>query len=497
MLGDGLGRWGRAQWAACLLVGLTPGGLVGQDTANPAAADAPATPMAEGAAAPSDAPARQWLVIEGAPGSFEAIEAVSVEEPVPNVVMITDGAGKKKSTNKSKIKLKLPVAPETAEGLQMADVSAAIDQFDRAMVSMASVGESLKPGREAWEARRAEIQAMEEAKKMLMGRVDAYVGATIDEATTYTAEDVEKKIQEGEALIAEAPDRQGDISAQIEKWRAKVAPPEPAMGAMAEAQPEQPKQPAIAPENLKLADDYRLKLPESAVKPNVVTATVIVVVMSIMFFFYSTMHGLGRLLRLKASAFFYLAIGLGGLGFYSSVWLLLLETPEDFTVLKKASTGDAALVEPIIAFAQKYPQVEGDPSAFKEVQLQDGSVNEFLKKRVEFEPRKPAAPLDVKRSAIWLDVREDGIFIYQELGMLGVPLVATLFVPVRVNDDDIALGEPMGRLGQVTMPKILAAVFWREIQEGIGQSLDGAGLTRTFGLNRVTEHIVHLALRSP
>lgn len=495
LFGTRAGRGGRSRWVACIVAGLATCPLLAQDTNAPAAPDAPAMPMAETAApAPSAAPSRQWLVIDVASGKHEAIEAVSIEEPVPNVVMITDAAGKKKSTNKSKIKLKLPAAPDTTEGLQLADVTAAIDQFDRAVVSMPGIGDSLKPGREAWEARRAELQAMEDAKKKLMERVDAYVGATIDESTKYSAEEVDKKIQEGEALSAEAPDRQADISAQIEKWRAKVAPPEPAM---APAAPEQPKQPTIAPESLKLADDYKLKIPESAVKPNVVTATVIVVLMSIMFFFYSTMHGLGRLLRLKASAFFYLAIGLGGLGFYSSVWLLLLETPEDFTALQKGSSGDAALVEPIIAFAQKYPQVEGDASAFKEVQLQDGSVNEFLKKRIEFVPRKPAAPLDVKRSAIWLDVREDGVFIYQELGMLGAPLVATLFVPVRVTDDDIELGEAMGRFGQVTMPKIMAAVFWREMKEGIGQSLEAAGITRTFGLNKVTEHIVHLALRAP
>lgn len=495
LFGTVLGRGGRSQWVACILAVLVADRGVGQDTNAPASPDAPATPMAEGAAAaPSEAPAKQWLVIESGPGSFEAVEAVSVEEPVPNVVMITDTSGKKKSTNKSKIKLKLPSAPDASEGLQLADVGAAIDQFDRALATMPGLGESLKAGREAWDARRTELQAMEDQKKKLAERVDAFVGAAIDENMQYSAEEVEKRIQEGEALAAEAPDRQADISAQIEKWRAKIAPPAPAM---APAEPEQPKAPAIAPESLKLADDYRLKVPESALKPNVVTATVIVILMSIMFFFYATMHGLGRLLRLKASAFFYLAIGLGGLGFYSSVWLLLLETPEDFTMLQKASAGDIGLVEPVVAFAQKYPHVEGDPSAFKEVQLQDGSINEFLKKRLEFVPRKPAAPLDVKRTAMWLDVREDGVFIYQELGMLGAPLLATLFVPVRIADDDIEVGEPMGRLGQVTMPKMLAAVFWREMKEGVGQSLEEAGITRSFGLNKVTEHIVHIALRMP
>lgn len=478
-----------------MVAGMVAGPLSGQET--PAPADA-AAPMAEGeapAAAPGDG--RQWVVLETGPGRHEAVEAVTIEEPVPNVVMITDVAGKKQTVNKSKIKAKLPAAPATSEGLQLSDVTAAIDEMDRAIVTMPGVGDTLKPGREAWDARRAELQEMASGKTKVIERVDAYVAETIDESTQYSAGDVEKKIQEGEALIAEAPERQGDISAQIEKWRARIAAAEPAMGAPAESQPEAPKQPAIAPESLALGDDYRLKVPESAIKPNVVTATVIVIVMSIMFFFYSTMHGLGRLLRLKASAFFYLAIGLGGLGFYSSVWLLLYEIPEDFTALKKASHGDVGLVEPIVAFAQKYPQIEGDPSAFREVQLQDGSLNEFLKKRLEFVPRSPAAPLDVKRTSLWLDVREDGVFVYQELAMLGTPLIATVFVPIRVTDDDIEYGQPLGRLGKVTMPKILAAVVWRELQEGVGQALDDAGITRTFGVCRVTEHIVHIALRAP
>lgn len=465
-----------------------------QDTTNPPpAADAPAA-MAEGEQ-PGATPAREWLVIESSPGSHTAIEAVSVEEPVPNVVMITDASGKKNTTNKNKIKMKLPSAPDTSDGLEMSSVTAAIDQFDKAIGTMAGVAESLKPGRDAWEARKTELGAMEEKKMELKAKVDAYIGEAIDESAKPTAADVEKKIQEGEALIAEVPDRQADITAQIEKWRAKLAPPpEPAM---TEKPAEEPKKPAIAPESLTLPADYRLDLPESALKPNVVTATVIGIVLSIMFFFYSTMHGLGRLLRLKASAFFYLAIGLGGLGFYSSVWLLLLETPEDFTALKAASKGDAALVESFVAFAQKYPQIEGDASAFKEVALQDGSINEFIKKRVAFVPRKPAAPMDVKRKSLWLDVREDGALIYQELTMFGAPLIATLRVPITVGDGTATAGAPQGRLGQVTMPTALAGVFWREMQEGIGQALIDAGIAKTFALNKVTEHIVHLELRAP
>lgn len=489
--------WGQLKWVSLIVAAIVASSVSAQDATNaPAPAEAPAGAMADAAAAQATTPpARQWLVIEGTGGTHVAIEAVTVEEPVKNVVMITDAAGKKTTTNKSKIKLKLPSAPDTAEGVQMSDITAAIDQFDRAIVSLPGAGESLKPGREAWEARRAEVTAMEAKKAEVKERVDAYVGATIEEATQYTAGDIEKKIQEGEALIAEAPDRQADISGQIEKWRAKLAPPPQA--AMADKPAEEPKKPAIAPESLTLPADYKLKIPESALKPNVVTATMICIAMSIMFFFYSTMHGLGRLLRLKASAFFYLAIGLGGLGFYSSGWLLLLEIPEDFTTLKKNTQGDAALVESFVAFAQKYPQIEGDASAFKEVSLQDGSINEFIKKRVEYVPRKPTAPLDVKRTAVWLDVREEGLFIYQDLAMLGTPLVATLFVPVRTADGEAQLGAPQGRLGQVTMPKALAAVFWREMQEGVGQALEEARITKTFGLSKVTEHIVHLELRAP
>lgn len=468
---------------------------VAQDATNAQpTADPPAAMSDSSAQAPAEGPSREWLVIESGPGSHTAVEAASVEEPVPNVVMVTDTAGKKITTNKGKIKMKLPSAPDTAEGLDLPKVTAAIEQFDKAIVAMPGVAEALKPGRDAWEARKGELTEMEQKKAEIKAKVDAFVGEPIEETKTYSASEVEEKIKAGEALIADAPDRQADITAQIEKWRAKLAPP-PAP-AMAE-KPEEPKKPAIAPESLTLPDDYKLNIPESALKPNVVMATIIAVVMSIMFFFYATMHGLGRLLRLKASAFFYLAIGLGGLGFYYSVWLLLLKVPDDFTALKSASKGDAALVESIVAFAQKYPQIEGDASAFKEVALQDGSINEFIKKRVVFVPGKPAPPLDVKRISIWLDVREEGVLVYQELTMLGMPLMATMFVPVRLGDGEARPGAPQGRLGQVTMPKALASVFWREIQEGIGQSLDEAKITKTFALSKVTEHIIHLELRTP
>lgn len=487
--------WFGAGIGLVLVFGMLP--LMAQETNAPAAGEMgamAAAPAAEGAQ-PAGEPGPQYVIIEKAPGKYDAIEAVKMEES-RGVVTIADAAGKPYATMSSKIKAKLPAAPASAEGVTREAIDASIKQIDDAIAAYPGAQENLKANRVRWEELLGQLKAKEDMKAEVEARVTAYVSAAIDEAMQIGPQEVEAKIKEGEQLIAEAPDREAEIRGKIEAWQKKLAPAEPMPAAGGEAKKADAAQkPAIAAEDLQLAKDFKLKMPESALRPNVVTACLVGGILSTMFFFYSAMHGLGRLVRLKASAFVYLGVGVGGMGLYFSVGLMLLEIPEDYTQLKQHQQGDASLVESLAAFAQKYPQIQGDTAPFAHTDIQDGSLNAFLAQRLEFVPRQPMTPMDVKRRSLLFDLRQDGILIYMDLSMLGQPVVGTMFVPVNLRDDDLVFGEARGRLGNVTMPRPLAQVFWREFQEGVAKALEEAKLSQAFALHRITDHAVQLVLK--
>lgn len=298
----------------------------------------------------------------------------------------------------------------------------------------------------------------------------------------------------GALLIADAAGLEAGSVLSADQARIDVSHPRSAPSE--ESARDQPQQPPAAPETLKLAGDFKLRLPGGAAPAKSLAGMAMAGALSITILMLCLMRGLERLVRLRASAFGYIGFALGGLGLYALMGMRLLETPVDLVTLKVTAQGDASLVEAIIAFAQRRKEFEGDPYDLSGVALYDGSVNLFLADRVDFVAGQNPSLLEPCRKALMVEVRGDAVAFYQEIEVLGLPLVVTLLVPVEGRTNALRFGEPSARVGTwPVLPRALVAAFWDNLRGAMAVALADARFKDAFDVERISDGFIHLALR--
>ncbi len=258
-----------------------------------------------------------------------------------------------------------------------------------------------------------------------------------------------------------------------------------------------PGQPGSAPAGLALPGDFRVRLPLGAVPAGSLAGVAVAGAISITILMVSALRGLERILRLRASAFGYMGVALGGLGLYVLVGARLLEVPEDLLTLKVTTQGDASLVETIVAFARRRAEFEGDPYDLDDAGIYDGSVNLFLADRVDFVSEGDPGLLEPRRKSVMVEVRGNAVAFYQEVEFLGMPMVVTLLLPVEGRTNALRFGEPRARVGTwAVLPRALVEALWDNLRGAVSGALADARFADAFRVERITDGFIHLSLRS-
>jgi hypothetical protein len=273
-------------------------------------------------------------------------------------------------------------------------------------------------------------------------------------------------------------------------------PSNPAPVSPKEGSAEKPQTPTVAPEALKLPGDFKLRLPEGAAPAKSLAGIAMAGVLSITFFMLCAIRGLERLVRVRPNAAGYLCCALGGLGLYALMAMRLLEVPPDIVTLKTTRQGDASLVELIVAFARRRAELAGDPYDLGTVAVYDGSVNLFLEGRLEFVARRNPPVLEPLRKSLTIDIRGDAVLFYQEVELLGMPLIVTLIVPVEGRTNALRFGEPAARIGTWTvLPRKLVMALWDNLRGAMAGAVAETKVMDTFNVERISEGFIHLTLR--
>lgn len=430
---------------------------------------------------------RQWVVLASG-GGVKLIEAMAIEE-AGAAVLITDSGGKKGGYNLSAIQAKLPAAPDGAVGVAREDAEVAMREIDEAAAKFPTIAAGLQHAKAGWERCIAAMVAEEAKRQEATRRVDAYLAQRPDGIASIPATKVEKHIGLGEALIAHVPERAAEIQAHIESWRALLAQKEDVAKAM-------PARQLIPEEALRLASDFKLRVRGAAAPAGTVGWILGAVGVSVMCFMYCAMRGLERLLRAPVSALGYLGCAAGGMGMYVLLGVRLFEAPQDFVALKAGKQGEPAFVEKVVALSQHRAQIEGDAGGLESVSLHDGGLNLFLADRVEYLASTTRSPLEPVRSSISVDVRDDAVLFYEEVKVLGLPMLVTLIAPVEGQMNALRFGEPAGRIGTWTvLPRSLVAGLWDNLRGSMATALADAGIPATFNVERISEGSIHLVLR--
>lgn len=276
--------------------------------------------------------------------------------------------------------------------------------------------------------------------------------------------------------------------------RVDIPPPQAAMTEESAAGAQ--RQPSAAPEGLKLAGDFKFQVPRGAAPARSLAGIALAGALSVSILMLCAIRGLERLIRLRALAFGYFGFALGGLGLYAMMATRLMETPADLMTLKVTSQGDAALVETVVAFAQRRKEIEGDPYELGGLALYDGSVNLFLADRVEFVAGQTPGLLEPRRKSLMVEVRGDSVAFYQEVELLGIPLVVTLLVPVEGRTNALRFGKPAARVGTWrVVPGALVAVLWENLRDAMAGAVADAKLADSFMVERISDGFIHLTLR--
>lgn len=435
----------------------------------------------------ADAAERQWVVLASG-GGVKLIEAETIEESGA-AVLITDASGKKGGYNFSAIRARLPAAPDGATGVAREDAEAAMHKIDEAAAKFPAVAAGLQGAKAGWEKRITAMEAEEVKRQEAARRVDAYLAQLADAEAGVSATAVAKHIGLGEALIAQVPERGAEIQAHIESWRALVASKEDVAKAMPARRP-------IPEEAMRLASDFKLRVRGAAAPAGMVGWILGGIGVSVLCFMVCAMRGLERLLRAPVSALGYLGCAAGGMGMYVMLGVRLFDAPPDFVALKAGQQGEPAFVEKVVALSQHRAQIDDDAGGLESVSLHDGGVNLFLAERLEYVPGPAPSPLEPVRSSISVDIRDDAVLFYEEVTVLGLPMLVTLIAPVEGQMSALRFGEPAGRIGTWTvLPRSLVAGLWDNLRISMATALKDAGVPATFGVERISEGSIHLVLR--
>lgn len=298
----------------------------------------------------------------------------------------------------------------------------------------------------------------------------------------------------GALLIFDAAGQETGPDPSAEQARADISHPlsAPAM----ESGEDSRQQPPMAAEGLRLAGDFKVRLPRGAVPAKSLAGIAMAGALSLSILMLCAMRGLERLVRLRVSAFGYIGFALGGLGLYALMGMRLLETPSDLATLKVTTQGDASLAETIVAFAQRRSELAGDPYDLNGVAVYDGSVNLFLADRVEFVTGQSPSLLEPSRGSLMVEVRDDAVAFYQEIEMLGMPLVVTLLVPVEGRTNALRFGKPSARIGTwPVLPGALVTALWENLWGAMTVALADVRFANAFNVERISDGFIHLALR--
>lgn len=429
---------------------------------------------------------RQWVVLSS--GGVKLIEAVAIEE-AGAAVLITDAAGKKGGYNLSAIQAKLPAAPDGATGVAREDAEAAMRKIDEASAKFPAIASALQDAKAGWEKCIAAIEAEEARRQEAARRVDAYLAQLADPEAGVSPTVVAKHIGLGEALIAQVPERAAEIQPHIEGWRALLAQKEEVAKAVPARQP-------IPEEAMRLASDFKLRVRGGAAPAGTVGWILGAIGVSGLCFMFCAMRGLERLLRTPVSALGYLGCATCGMGMYVLLGVRLFEAPQDYVALKAGQQGEPAFVEKVVALSRHRDQIEGDAGGLESVSLHDGGVNLFLADRVEYLAGATRSPLEPVRSSISVDVRDDAVLFYEEVKVLGLPMLVTLIAPVEGQMNALRFGEAAGRIGTWTvLPRSLVAGLWDNLRGSMAAALADAGIPATFNVERISEGSIHLVLR--
>lgn len=256
-----------------------------------------------------------------------------------------------------------------------------------------------------------------------------------------------------------------------------------------------PSQQPMALEGLKLPKEFKLRLPSGAAPARALAGVTLAVGLSVSILMMCLIRGLERLIRLQASAFGYIGFALVGLSLYALIGMRLLETPPDLITSKVTMQGDASLAETIAAFAQRRSEFTGDPFELDRADVYDGSVNLFLADRLEF--IGGSSPLEPRRKALMVEVRDTAVAFYQEVELLGMPMVVTLLVPIEGRTNALRFGQPTARVGTWTvLPSSLVKVLWDNLRLPMAAVLDDVKFADAFIVERISDGFIHLTLRS-
>lgn len=438
-------------------------------------------------AALSRASDREWVVLS-TPSGVKLIEAAEIEAAGP-AVLITDVAGKKGGFNVSAIRARLPAPPADLGTVGRDDATSAIRRIDEASARFPTINAALGEARADWERCVAAKETEEASRLEDERRVDAYLAQRADPRAKPLPSAVERHIRLGEELIAKLPPRAAEIQIHIGEWRALLAPPEPEARAMPERRP-------IPEAALRLAKDARFRVNGAAAPGGMVIWILGAIGVSMICFMFCAMRGLERLLRAPVSALTYLGCAAGGLGFFLLLGTRLLEAPADYLALKAAEQAEPIFVEKVVALSRHRADIDGDAGGLESVSLHDGSVNRFLADRVEYVAGPAPSPLEPLRRSLSVDVRDDAVLFYEEVDLLGVPLVVTLVAPIEGQMNALRFGDPAGRVGTWTvLPRSLVTGLWDSLRGAMSAALDDAGVPATFSVERVSEGSIHLVLR--
>lgn len=298
----------------------------------------------------------------------------------------------------------------------------------------------------------------------------------------------------GTLLVADAAAQEAGHGLSADQARVDIPHPQSAMPeeSVSDAQ----RQPSAVPEGLELAGDFKLRLPLGAAPAGSLAGITVAGAISITILMLCAMRGLERLFRLRASAVGYIGFALGGLGLYALIGMRLIETPGDLLTLKVTAQGDASLVETIVAFARQRKEIEGDPYGLDGVAVYDGSVNLFLADRVDFDAGPGPCLLEPCRRSLMVEVRDAAVAFYQEVEVLGTPLVVTLLVPVEGRTNALRFGEPSARVGTwPVLPRALVVALWNNLRGAMAGALDDATFADAFNVERISDGFIHLTLR--
>lgn len=430
---------------------------------------------------------REWVILASG-GGVRLIEAVAIEE-AGAAVLITDASGKKGGYNLAAIQARLPAAPESATGVSREDAEAAMRKIDEAVTEFPAIAAGLKEAKAGWVKCVAVMEAGEMKRQEAARRVDAYLAQRSDGIASIPPTTVEKHIGVGEALIAQVPERAAEIQAHIESWRALLAQKEEVAQAVPARRP-------IPEEAMRLGSDFKLRVRGAAAPAGTVGWILGAIGASVMCVMFFAMRGLERLLRAPVSALGYLGCAAGGMWMYVMLGVRLFEAPQDFMALKAGQQGEPAFVEKVVALSQHRAQIDDDAGGLESVSLHDGGVNLFLAERVEYLASATRSPLEPVRSSISVDVRDDAILFYEEVKVLGLPMLVTLIAPVEGQMNALRFGEPAGRIGTWTvLPRSLVAGLWDNLRGSMAAALADAGVPATFNVERISEGSIHLVLR--